>query len=224
MNEQVDVVEMFISVNGEGDEMGRRTAFVRVFGCTANCPQCDTPYGKGDKTEEVKKISGQDIINFCHKNHMKHVTITGGEPFEQVGIREIIRFLIQHGVSVTIETNGIQKPEALDPRVHVVVSPKPWMLNDKNRDSYFYWSQWGATFKFAGTPADIERIRKWYKIFRLNKAYIMPWIDPAKTTVANMKNAYIELLAAVNEKFDDGEDIRVVPQFHKYLWLNQRGV
>jgi len=224
MNTQLEIVEMFISVNGEGDELGRRTVFVRTFGCSAGCPKCDTPYAKGKRTNEVKSIYPQEIIDFCQKYKMKHVTLTGGEPFEQANVREIIKFLIQHGVGVTIETNGIEKPGALDPRVHVVVSPKPWMLTDENRDSYFYWARWGATFKFAGGPADVERIRKWYKIFRLNKAYIMPWIDPAKTTVQNMRNEYLKLMEAVNEKFNDGEDVRIVPQFHKYIWLNKRGV
>jgi len=224
MNENLDIVEMFISINGEGDELGRRTVFVRTFGCSAGCPDCDTPYAKGEKTEEVKVISQQDIVDYCQLHKMKHVTITGGEPFEQRNIRQVINFLLQHGINVTVETNGIAKPGNIDPRAHVVVSPKPWMLVDKNRDSYFYWSQWGATFKFAGTAADVERIRKWYKIFRLQKAYIQPWINPAKTSVQTMRKAYLDLLEAVNAKFDDGEDMRVVPQFHKYLYLNKRGV
>jgi len=107
--------------------------------------------------------------------------------------------------------------------VHVVVSPKPWMLIDKNRDAYFYWARMGATFKFAGAPADVDRIRKWYKIIRLSCAYIMPWIDPNKVDTESLNKAYLDLLEEVHIKFNKGEDIRVVPQFHKYVWGNDRG-
>jgi len=225
MNVDIDVVEMFVSVNGEGDEIGRRTAFIRVFGCSANCPDCDTPYAKGNKTDEVKSIQPQDIIDFVRANKLRHVTITGGEPFEHRSMHDILGFLIQHGINVTVETNGMVKPGGLDPRVHVVVSPKPWMLVDKNRDSYFYWSTWGATFKFAGSPADVERIRKWYKIFRLQKAYIQPWIPPEVKSRNSYRKHYLELLDEVNKRFKDGEDIRITPQWHKLVYgFSSRGV
>ena len=224
MNKPMEIVEMFKSINGEGDEMGRRTIFVRTFGCSAGCPGCDTPYAKGKKSSEVRTITVEDILAFCKKEGVRHVTFTGGEPFEQKYFREYLKYLLQNGIELTVETNGIEKPNELDSRIHVVVSPKPWMLIDKNRDSYFYWARWGATFKFAGSPADVDRIRKWYKIFRLQKAYIMPWVDPTKISVPSLRKAYLELLEEVHEKFKGNEDIRVVPQFHKYIWLTKRGV
>ena len=226
MNKPIEIVEMFVSINGEGDEIGRRTVFVRTFGCSANCPGCDTPYAKGRKTKVVQTITAGDIILFCRKQHVKHITFTGGEPFEQKHFREYIPYLLQHGLRITIETNGIEKPEGLSNHhnLHVVVSPKPWLLTDKNRDSYFYWARWGATFKFAGGADDVMRIRKWYKIFRLEKAYIQPWIDPKKVSPNDLNTAYLELLEQVHKQFKDDEDIRVVPQFQKYIWGNKRGV
>ena len=226
MNKPLEIVEMFESINGEGDEMGRRTIFVRTFGCSANCPGCDTAYAKGRKTKAVKTILAGDIIKFCRDKNVKHITFTGGEPFEQPHFREYIPYLLQHGLRITIETNGIEKPNAITNHhnLHVVVSPKPWMLIDKNRDSYFYWARWGATFKFAGASADVQRIRKWYKIFRLEKAFVQPWIDPKKVLAADLNKAYFELMEEVHNQFKDDEDIRVVPQYQKYLYGNKRGV
>ena len=225
MNNPMEIVEMFVSVNGEGDEIGRRTVFVRVYGCSANCPGCDTLYAKDGKTKApTTMMHTQDVITFAKKNCVNHITFTGGEPYEQKDIEEWVDTLLRAGFLITIETNGINRPRGVQDRVHAVVSPKPWMLNDKNRDAYFYWARMGATFKFAGTPADVERIRKWYKIFRLSKAYIQPWIDPDKVDNESLNKAYLSLLEEVHKRFDQGEDIRVVPQFHKYVWGNKRGV
>jgi len=223
MNAKLDVTEMFESVNGEGDEIGRRTIFVRVFGCSANCPDCDTPYSKDKRPPEARLIEPNDIINFCKNRHLKHVTITGGEPFEQKYLNEVLKHLLQNGIKVTIETNGMIYDSSIH-NVHVVVSPKPWMLTDKNRDSYFRWGVSGATFKFAGKPSDVMRIRKWFKVLRLKKAFIQPWVDPAKTNISHLRSTYEALLEEVNKQFLQSEDIRVVPQVHKLIWLNKRGV
>lgn len=225
MNKPMDIIEMFESINGEGDELGRRTLFIRVFGCSANCPGCDTSYAKGNREKaDIKEMLAQEVVTYAKKHNLNHITITGGEPFEQKYINEWIDFFLRAAITVTIETNGMRRPREIPDRLHVVVSPKPWMLVDKNRDAYYYWNKMGATFKFAGAPDDVERIRKWYKILRLQKAYIQPWIDPEKADYENMKKAYLDLLKVVHEKFNQGEDIRVVPQWHKYLWGNERGI
>ena len=136
---------------------------------------------------------------------------------------ETVDWLQQQGIKISIETNGKIYRDGMR-NVHIVVSPKPWMLITENRDSYFRWAVTGATFKFAGTPDDVRRIRKWFKILRLKKAYIQPWIDPKKTNISHMRAALLNLLDEVNKQFKAGEDIRVVPQVHKYIWLDKRGV
>jgi organic radical activating enzyme len=230
MNKPIDVVEIFKSVNGEGDEMGRRTVFVRVFGCTAGCPGCDTPYAKdnretAEKVRAFRPMIAQEMVNFCKPFNVKHITFTGGEPFEQPHMMDVIQYLLQQGFQITVETNGLRKPPAtILPGLKVVVSPKPWMLVDRNRDTYFYWARAGATFKFAGGVKDIDRIRKWSKIFRLTRLYIQPWINPEEFNVKQLNEAYFEIMEEVHLKFHDGEDVRITPQFHKYLWGNKRGV
>jgi len=216
MNKPITITEMFVSVNGEGSELGRRTAFVRTFGCHANCPGCDTMYSKeGSQAVPTKEIQADDIIQFCNSHKIKHVTFTGGEPFEQKNIHEFIKYLTQRGFQITVETNGLQKPQNAG-AFTAVVSPKPWMLTDQNRDSYFYWARMGAMFKFVGSIDDVDRIRKWYRIFRLEKAYLQMWVDkPEQKTHEGYWKAYLELVNEVNKKCVDGEDIRITPQIHK---------
>jgi organic radical activating enzyme len=224
-NRILDVVEKFESINGEGDELGRRTYFVRVFGCSANCPGCDTMYSHGKPPATLEHLDASNLVLELREKKIRHVTITGGEPFEQPNLYEFMKHLIQNGIEVTVESNGIIHPTMVAVPSHIVISPKPWMLNDKNRDSYFYWAVQGATFKFVGRPEDVDRIRKWYKIFRLKRAYIMPWVEGKDKTVKSYVKIYLDLLAEVNKKFDESEDIRVVPQFHKILWgFDARGI
>jgi 7-carboxy-7-deazaguanine synthase len=224
MNKPIDVVEIFKSINGEGDELGRRTVFVRVYGCTAGCPGCDTAYAK-DVNGKHEPMLPQEMVDFCKPFNIKHITFTGGEPFEQPYMMDAIRYILQQGFQITVETNGLRKPPAtVLPGLKVVVSPKPWMLVDRNRDTYFYWARAGATFKFAGGVKDIDRIRKWSKIFRLTQLYIQPWIDPDEVKPDQLNEAYIEIMEEAHLKFHDGEDVRITPQFHKYLWKNKRGV
>ena len=38
------VIELFLSVNGEGLKSGELATFVRFAGCNLRCPYCDTKY------------------------------------------------------------------------------------------------------------------------------------------------------------------------------------
>lgn len=236
MNAVLKVCEIFPSVNGEGDEMGRRTMFVRCWGCSARCPGCDTAYSVGDlyaiskgykpAPEETFDIQAPDFSLDMKKKKVSHITITGGEPFEQPDLLEFVTYLIHQGFQVTIETNGMRRPMDLPMPVHYVVSPKPWMLIDKNRDSYQYWARMGATFKFVGSIKDIDRIRKWHRVFRLQTSYLQPWIETAEQkTIEGYVQLYKDILKELNEKCVDGEDIRLVMQLHKIIWgFDTRGV
>ena len=39
-----EVVERFLSINGEGAHAGELAAFIRFKGCNLNCPYCDTSW------------------------------------------------------------------------------------------------------------------------------------------------------------------------------------
>lgn len=93
------VVEIFDSIQGEGQWMGAMRTFVRFAGCNLQCPFCDeaTKYG------QAKEMSFSEIASACKQ---EGVVLTGGEPTLQPELIILIGALMQAGKSVAIETNG----------------------------------------------------------------------------------------------------------------------
>jgi len=96
------VNEMFLSIQGEGGTMGLPTAFVRLSGCNLNCHWCDTRYAREGGAEMAIK----DILTAVGAYRVRHVCLTGGEPLLQGETPELIVRLLTEGKHVTLETNG----------------------------------------------------------------------------------------------------------------------
>ena len=87
-----NIVEKFLSIDGEGPTAGEIATFIRFGGCNLACDWCDTAYSI-PKTIKGEALSKEDIYNFIKENGAKNVTLTGGEPLIQSGIEELIYFL-----------------------------------------------------------------------------------------------------------------------------------
>lgn len=131
------VKEMFLTLQGEGVNAGRRAVFVRFAGCnlwsgreqdraTATCRFCDTQFvgtdGMGggkfaDATALVAAVSdhwGEGLAE-------RFVVLTGGEPMLQVD-DALVDTLHAAGFTIAIETNGtIAAHPGID---WICVSPK----------------------------------------------------------------------------------------------------
>lgn len=101
---KINLNEMFVSIDGEVNRYGQGglTTFIRFAGCNLNCPYCDTPDAKSPVSGKLTPIN--QILNMVETTK---VTITGGEPLAQKKeCVQLINTLCQHGIAVTIETNG----------------------------------------------------------------------------------------------------------------------
>lgn len=98
----MNVIEIFDSIDGEGKFAGHLATFIRFAGCNLRCTYCDTVYA----FTGGKDMSIDEIVTAIQKIGNKHVTITGGEPLLQKGIKSLIEILCQYGYIVNIETNG----------------------------------------------------------------------------------------------------------------------
>ncbi|KYC46230.1 MAG: molybdenum cofactor biosynthesis protein A [Candidatus Methanofastidiosum methylothiophilum] len=99
----LQVSEIFFSINGEGLEIGKPTVFLRLSGCNLDCSWCDTKYASYNAVEK----SIDEILEEIERNNngIKSVLITGGEPLLQ-DIEEIVDVLHEKGYHISIETNG----------------------------------------------------------------------------------------------------------------------
>jgi 7-carboxy-7-deazaguanine synthase (Cx14CxxC type) len=132
------VKEIFLTLQGEGRQMGRVAVFCRFTGCnlwsgreedreTARCTFCDTDFvgtdGVGGGRFETAQLLAQ-AIQSCWgvgRSGQPWVVLTGGEPLLQVD-ESLINALHEIGFLIALETNGtIVAPPGID---WICVSPK----------------------------------------------------------------------------------------------------
>lgn len=118
-----NIIESFISIQGEGLRTGRPTLFIRLSGCNLRCvfrnsagkvtSCCDTPYASFEASSESKYTDDDVIKMFTDNPQVKDVVITGGEPLlNQTSLEEFIKKLreAREDFALTIETNGTIVP------------------------------------------------------------------------------------------------------------------
>jgi len=85
------VVEMFYSIQGEGKFAGVPSVFIRLAGCTRQCPFCDTDFKEvkevvtlGEMKERLKKYRGINVVwtggePLLHWETIKNLASVGGK-------------------------------------------------------------------------------------------------------------------------------------------------
>ena len=111
----LNVKEIFYSLQGEGGRQGEASIFIRLSGCNMNCDFCDTDFSKGEN------MSFEQILSKIRLFPCYWIIWTGGEPSLQL-TDECFLFFKRAGFRQAIESNG-SKPLSvlLD---YTVVSPK----------------------------------------------------------------------------------------------------
>lgn len=133
--DSLDVVGIWQTIQGEGPFVGAPCVFIRLAGCNLQCPQCDTDY-----TSQRAQMSIDAIIAEVQRlspgekgtPQLPLVVITGGEPFRQACLADLVWGLHYKGFHSQIESNGTIFQRGLPlyirrnhiPAVTIVVSPK----------------------------------------------------------------------------------------------------
>ncbi len=99
---RLKVTEIFHSIQGESTLAGERFTFVRLTGCPLRCTYCDTTYSyTGGQWMRV-----DEIVAVVKSHGTRWVCLTGGEPLAQKRSLLLVLALREHGLEVTIETDG----------------------------------------------------------------------------------------------------------------------
>ncbi len=158
------VKEIFLTLQGEGAQAGRRAVFCRFAGCNlwtgreqdrarAICKFCDTDFVGTDGTLGGKYADAAAlavVIAECwgEGGDDRYVVLTGGEPMLQVDAA-LIDVLHAHGFTIAIETNGtFAVPRSID---WICVSPKAGspLVQTSGDELKLVWPQPGS---------DVERL------------------------------------------------------------------
>ena len=129
------VKEIFLTLQGEGMQAGRRAVFLRFAGCNlwsgrerdraeADCRFCDTDFvgtdGVNGGRYDAKGLADA-VSRLWQEGERRLVVITGGEPLLQLDA-PLIDALHARGFAVAVESNGtLPAPAGID---WLCVSPK----------------------------------------------------------------------------------------------------
>jgi 7-carboxy-7-deazaguanine synthase (Cx14CxxC type) len=131
------VKEMFLTLQGEGMQAGRRAVFLRFAGCNlwtgreadrakAVCQFCDTDFvgtdgENGGRFGDAVELAAAVAALWGREPAQRFVVITGGEPMLQLDAA-LIAALHGQGFEIAVESNGtLPAPEGID---WLCISPK----------------------------------------------------------------------------------------------------
>lgn len=111
----LNVNEIFYSLQGEGGRSGQPSIFIRLAKCNLSCSFCDTDYERG------VKMTIDEVLQEIEPYGCKWIIWTGGEPTLQLNDAVVALFKAR-GYLQAIETNGTRKvPQGID---YITCSPK----------------------------------------------------------------------------------------------------
>ncbi|MDX3909360.1 MAG: 7-carboxy-7-deazaguanine synthase [Sphingobium sp.] len=174
------VKEMFLTLQGEGMQAGRRAVFLRFAGCnlwsgrevdraTAVCRFCDTDFVGTDGAGGGKFADADDLVqaavNFWAAGAAgRYIVLTGGEPMLQVD-DALVDGLHDAGFEIAIESNGTLP---VHPGIDwVCISPKAGseVVQTCGNELKLVWPQAGS---------DYQAMESW----RFDHWLIQPLDDP----------------------------------------------
>ena len=216
------VVEQFVSINGEGVCAGELAAFIRFKGCNLSCSYCDTRWANL-KDAFCAAVSTDDLFAWAKKTGVRNITLTGGEPLLQENIGELISQLGKNGFRVEIETNGSVSIENLAKSEYRPVFTMDYKLPESGMEQAmdcgnFEYLIYDDTVKFVvGSRNDLLRaleVMEQYQLRERCHVYLSPVfgkIDPADMVKFMKKNQL--------------NGVRLQLQLHKFIWNpEKRGV
>lgn len=215
MTTSLRITEIFHSLQGEARTAGRPTTFVRLTGCPLRCGYCDTEYAFHGGT----MMPLDDIMDQVMSHPARFVTVTGGEPLAQPDCIELIRVLLDAAYEVSLETSGAMDTSLVDPRTSVVLDLKTPGSGEVARNLYENIGRLRPhdQVKFVICDrADYEWAR--FKIAEYNL------VARVSDVLMSASHEVLEARELADWILEDGLDVRLQLQLHKYLWGDKPGV
>lgn len=97
---QLNLVDVFHTFQGEGMHAGRRALFIRMPFCNLKCSWCDTQFNT------YNKWTDGELRDFALQETHRFAVITGGEPMMNKQTPRVIAMLKRMGYYIACESNG----------------------------------------------------------------------------------------------------------------------
>ena len=184
------VKEMFLTLQGEGANAGRRAVFVRFAGCnlwsgreqdraTAVCRFCDTDFvgvdgAGGGRFDDAVSLATAAVAHWGRDPTERFVVLTGGEPMLQVD-DALVDALHAAGFRIAMESNGTLPAH---PGVDwLCISPKAGstVVQRRGDELKLVWPQAGS---------DLSELERWDFVHRLIQPMDETGVDHIPAAVA----------------------------------------
>lgn len=221
------VNEIFYSVQGEGDSIGKPAVFVRLQICNLTCSWCDTRYTwdvNHPEYYEFASYSPAALLDEISNFGCKRLIITGGEPLlHTAAIEELLR-LLDDTWAIEIETNGtLAGTTFIRQRCQLNISPKLPSARNRARTikpTVLAHLMTAPNYWFKFVVADETDWQALLQIVKQNnipaeRVIVMPeGQDPA--TLAEHALLVVERVKECG--------YRLLPRLHVLLYGNRRGI
>lgn len=235
------IVELFTSIQGEGQRTGSPSIFIRTTGCNLKCVWCDTPYTSIKPEKGI--YTWEDALSYVNTSKVSDVVITGGEPllWQKDGLIDFCRKCTSKGIFVTIETNGTIPIDPLMSYIVDLFSVSPKLSNSKEpfekRFNGDFWEclkvlNFDYQIKFViSSEDDIYEAGAFLKeimavqpsdlgpLMRLKLLKMKTWFMPLGKTEEELKSRREWLVQQCIE-----EGVRYCERLHVVIWGDKRGV
>ncbi|ARM76269.1 7-carboxy-7-deazaguanine synthase QueE [Acidianus manzaensis] len=202
------VIEIFTSIQGEGNVIGTPSNFIRLATCNLRCLWCDTKYS----WEKGELMSITDILS--QLNHkIKVTTITGGEPLLQ-NITPLAKELKNINHTIIVETNGTIKPSEELRKIIDVFSVSPKLSNSGHSLKYsFKEDDWATYYKFVITnpEKDLKELSDFVASQRIDPKKVIIQPDGNREDYISALKELSDFVIKLNLPF------RVLPQLHRII-------
>ncbi|WP_176011844.1 radical SAM protein [Victivallis sp. Marseille-Q1083] len=121
-SDRFQVVEAFLSLQGESTHAGKLCYFIRLAGCNLRCSYCDTAYAQSAAAGAPRRLA--ELLDQVRQSGAPLVEITGGEPLEHPNLPLLCQALLTAGLEVLLETNGSRSIAAVPAAVRKIVDCK----------------------------------------------------------------------------------------------------
>jgi 7-carboxy-7-deazaguanine synthase len=189
--------------------------FVRLTGCPLRCAWCDTAYAFQEGTRRSIDAVAADIA----RHPCRRVLVTGGEPLAQPAAFALVARLLDDGLEVLVETSGHVRLDGLDRRAVAIMDVKAPGSGETHRVDWENLDRLGPRdeVKFVlAHRADYEWSREVVRRHGL---------AARGAVLFSPVHGGLDPGVLARWVLEDGLDVRVQVQLHKYLWPGvERGV
>ena len=207
------ICEIYQSVQGEGPQMGLPSVFVRVTGCPLRCKWCDEKRALFEGTVMTIDEIFEKVASFPPKN----VCLTGGEPLAHRQAGALMERLVGAGYNVLLETNGAMPLDGVPRLPGITIS-----MDIKCPSSGMHKRMRFDNLKMLRKEDQVKFVIADRRDYVYAKEIMGAHKIPCE--ILMQPEGGRNMLPLVSWVIEDGLDVRVLPQLHKIIWGDRKGV